>query len=386
VAIQDQSRLPAYVTHDFLASIRAAEETPRDLMRSIVALSVKWVRRLVQALAVMYPLSLLGVTVALRYVGEDWWMSTVGLYLPRLGFALPLPFLAVALRMLRMPRLLWLQMASVILVAFPLMGFVLPSPTPVDRNAPTMRVLSFNVNSGLGGIDQVVGEIDHYAPDVVLLQETGGHEAREAFGRLLGARYPTVEISGQFIVAARYPLSPGSSSSASVPPDPEHARAFQREAFDTPLGRVVFYDVHTVSPRAALYGLRGREGLSREIASGRILRGAGTPLVESNAHLRLSQVQAFSEAAAQEEGSVVIAGDSNLPDLSPVLHRYLSGYEDGFLRAGWGLGYTFPTDKLRPWMRIDRILANGRLRFVRFEVGRTRASDHRCVVADLQRP
>jgi endonuclease/exonuclease/phosphatase (EEP) superfamily protein YafD len=362
-----------------------AEEAPRDLMRSILALLVKCMRRLVQALAVMYPLSLVGVILALRYVGEDWWMTTVGLYLPRLGFALPLPFLAVALRALRMPRLLLLQVASLFFVAFPLMGFVLPLPTPVDRNAPTIRVLSFNVNSGLDGVDHVVGEIDHYSPDVVLLQETGGHEAREAFGRLLGARYPTVEISGQFIIAARYPLSSGSSSSVAVPSDPERARAFQREAFDTPLGRVVFYDVHTVSPRAALYGLRGREGLSRELASGRLLRGAGAPLVESNAHLRLMQVQTFSEAAAEEAGPVVLAGDSNLPDLSPILHRYLSGYEDGFLRAGWGLGYTFPTDKLRPWMRIDRILANGRLRFVSFDVGRTRASDHRCVVADLQR-
>jgi endonuclease/exonuclease/phosphatase (EEP) superfamily protein YafD len=248
-----------------------------------------------------------------------------------------------------------------------------------------MRVLSFNVNSGLDGVDHVVGEIDQFSPDVVLLQETGGHEAREAFGRLLGARYPTVEISGQFIVAARYPLSSGSSPSVAASSDPERARAFQREVFDTPLGRVVFYDVHTVSPRAALYGLRGREGLSREITSGRLLRGAGAPLVESNSHLRFAQVQTFSEAAAQEGGPVVLAGDSNLPDLSPILRRYLSGYEDGFLRAGWGLGYTFPTDKLGPWMRIDRILANGHLRFVRFDVGKTQASDHRCVVADLQR-
>jgi endonuclease/exonuclease/phosphatase family metal-dependent hydrolase len=36
-------------------------------------------------------------------------------------------------------------------------------------------------------------------------------------------------------------------------------------------------------------------------------------------------------------------------------------------------------------MRIDRILSSEQLRFVRFEVGASQASDHLCVVADLQR-
>jgi endonuclease/exonuclease/phosphatase (EEP) superfamily protein YafD len=82
---------------------------------------------------------------------------------------------------------------------------------------------------------------------------------------------------------------------------------------------------------------------------------------------------------------VVIAGDTNLPGLSHVLHRYLSRYQDGFAKAGWGFGYTFPTRPRGPWMRIDRIVASDELRFVRFRVGRSLASDHECVVADLQR-
>ena len=80
----------------------------------------------------------------------------------------------------------------------------------------------------------------------------------------------------------------------------------------------------------------------------------------------------------------VIAGDTNLPALSNVFHRYLSGYRDGFPSAGFGFGYTFPSNHV-PWMRIDRILASGELSFVRFQVGRSRASDHLCVVADIAR-
>ena len=85
-----------------------------------------------------------------------------------------------------------------------------------------------------------------------------------------------------------------------------------------------------------------------------------------------------------EKGPVIIAGDTNLPGLSFVFHRSLSGFQDGFTRAGWGFGYTFPTNHV-PWMRIDRVLASDELRFVRFEVGKSLVSDHHCVVADLQR-
>jgi endonuclease/exonuclease/phosphatase family metal-dependent hydrolase len=97
-------------------------------------------------------------------------------------------------------------------------------------------------------------------------------------------------------------------------------------------------------------------------------------------------VQEFAEAAAHEPGPAVIAGDTNLPDLSYILNRYLSAYQDGFAKVGSGFGYTFPTDHgRRPWMRIDRIFANQELRFVRFDIGHSLASDHLCVIADLQR-
>jgi hypothetical protein len=52
--------------------------------------------------------------------------------------------------------------------------------------------------------------------------------------------------------------------------------------------------------------------------------------------------------------------------------------------AGWGFGYTYPYNLFR-WMRIDRIMASDQLRFVGFQRGSSTASDHVCVVADLQR-
>jgi endonuclease/exonuclease/phosphatase (EEP) superfamily protein YafD len=332
-------------------------------------------------LAVAYPVSLVAATLVLRYVGEAWWVSTVGLYLPRIGFALPLPFLALALHLCRMRRLLALQGISGLVLLFPLMGFVLPWPTG-HGDGPTLRVLSFNVNSGLSGPQLVMDQIQHYSPDVVVLQETGENPA---FPPLLKAVYPTVVVSGQYILASRYPLAASDGPAIEPPAEEDRHDGFQRQVLDTPLGRIVLYNVHTFSPRHALFDLRGSSGLSREITSGRLFEGAGAPKIEKNAHRRASQVETFSQAASTETDPVILAGDTNLPGLSPVLHRFLSTYDDGFTRASWGFGYTFPTNKWRPWMRIDRIMTNAPLRFVRFEVGdMLAASDHRCVVADLQ--
>jgi vancomycin resistance protein VanJ len=342
----------------------------------------RWLPRIVRALAVAYPVSLVAVALLFRYVGEGWWMTTVALYLPRIGFALPLPFIAAGLSAYRMRRLLWLQAASALLVVFPLMGFVLSWPVSADDKAPTMRVLSMNVDSGRRGAAEVVAEIDRYSPDVVLLQELGDNDA---FGPLLRTHYPTVHVSGQFLLATRYGLS-----SVIEPPKlpyitENRSPRFIEYLLDTPLGSVHVYNVHPISPREALSAVRGDEGLKREIGTGRIFEGAAAPLVEHNAGLRTLQVQTIWESALHETRPVVIAGDTNLPGLSRTLARtWASGLQDGFSRAGWGFGYTFPTNKLRPWMRIDRIFASDHLRFVGFQVSPSRVSDHRGVVADLQ--
>ncbi|MGH7296704.1 MAG: endonuclease/exonuclease/phosphatase family protein [Polyangiaceae bacterium] len=334
-----------------------------------------------RAAGAAYPLTLVALWIALRYVGEGWWVSTAGLYLPRFVFGLPLPVLALALWRLRMRRLLVAQTASVLLVVFSLMGLVMPWPTSRDPVAPSMRVLSLNVDSGRAGPATIVDAVTRYAPDVVLLQETGGNDQLAA---ALGARYPTVDSSGQFVLATRFALL------RKIEPDKLlyggilHHPRFVEYLLATNLGPVTFYSVHPASPREGLQSLRG-EGLRREIRSGRLIEGSRAHLLEANAGLRTLQVETFARAAMQEAGPVVIAGDTNLPELSPLLRRSLGGFDDAFTSAGWGFGYTFPSNRWLPWMRIDRILARGGLRFTHFEIGRPVVSDHHFILADLQR-
>lgn len=337
----------------------------------------RWIRAS-KVLAAVYPLALLATVLALRAIGERWWVTTVALYLPRIVLAVPLLIVLGALLALRLRRWLWTQLPSVLLLAFPLMGLVLPWPHG-SAGAPGVRLLSYNVNSGLGGVDGVVEQIDRFSPDVVLLQETGHNEG---FEPLLRARYATVSVVDQFVLAARYPLS------AMTGPDriafEGHARSprFLRYVLETPRGPLVVYNVHPVSPREDFAALRGRNGFLREVLSGRVFAGASAPRIQANSELRALQVAAFTDAARHESGPVVVAGDTNLPGLSPVLAQSTSGFVDAFAQAGWGVGYTYPNNRL-PWMRIDRVLGSGGVRFSNFSVGDSKASDHLCVVADV---
>jgi endonuclease/exonuclease/phosphatase (EEP) superfamily protein YafD len=333
----------------------------------------------VAALAILYPVALVVAWVLLRFVGERWWLTGVTLYLPMIGFGAPLPFLVALLWFVKRPRLLWTQAVAAAILVFGLMGFVLPTPRFGAPSTPAMRVLSYNIDSAHAGVDRIMAEIDRYAPDVAVLVELGDTRGIES---LLKERYPNVVVGGQFALGTRYPVVSTR--------EPDHLPYYGRlrspryleHVLETPLGRVALYVVHPLSPRDDLGAMRGRQGLTKEILSGRVLHPPGAEIIQINSGLRTAQVRAFAAEAGAETLPVIIAGDTNLPSLSNVFAANLSGYRDGFREAGWGFGYTFPA-KRWAWMRIDRILVSEHFRFLRFIVGDSHASDHRSVVADI---
>jgi endonuclease/exonuclease/phosphatase (EEP) superfamily protein YafD len=353
-----------------------------------------WRERIAAGLACGYFAAVAGLALGMRFVGERWWVTGVALYLPRALYAAPFPIVAVSALALRRRPFYWAPTLAALLLLVPLTGFVPPQLTVRASGAPTLRLLSYNVDSAKDRAGDVIAEIDRYSADVVLLQEMGSDSITGA----LRERYPNVNTLGQFLIASRYPIL-----STKDPDKLDYLGRFRslryvQQVLDTPIGRLAIYNVHPISPREAFYEIRG--GGSRRYF---LLRGIFAALFssqananfEANSGLRTLQVRSFAESARQETDPVIIAGDTNLPGLSWIFGRYLSDYDDGFSVAGSGFGYTFPatgerdrTTRMfggRPWMRIDRVLASHGLRFLRFEVGTSTASDHRCVVADLQR-
>jgi endonuclease/exonuclease/phosphatase (EEP) superfamily protein YafD len=311
--------------------------------------------------SLIYPAALLALIALFRLVGERWWPVCFLLYLPRAPLGLPLIFFGWRLWR-RGPRWLLLgQAVALLLWAFPLMGFILPG-RPRPGVGPALRVLSYNVDHAYAGPELVVAEIARFAPDVVLLQKLNANTA--PVESLLRARFATVEVSGTgFLLATRFPVR-----SRLLPPVPEPGGGddprFARWTLDTPLGPVAFYDVHPTSPRLGL-------------------RRSDVRLVGEQVALRERQLRAVVALARSETVSTVIAGDTNLPGLSPLLELF-APFDDAFARLGWGLGYTYPRRPF-PFLRIDRVFTSAALAASRIQRGDAAASYHHCVVVDLQR-
>lgn len=334
-------------------------------------------RRLVPILAVLYPVSLLGLIVALRFVGERFWATSVALYLPRLAFALPLPFLAYALFRLQLRRLLWTQVVALILLPL-LMGFTL-SFAKQPEGAPTLRVLSFNITYCDFGTERVAQAISERHADIVLLQEAGGQPDLKA---ALASTYPVVTEHEEFVLASRFPLLDVEVPNPIRWYRSRHSPRFVRYVLDTPLGELAVYNVHPISPRGAVIAVRQRSRW-RSVFSALRLFGRAAHAVEGNSEFRELQLATVSKRVRAETLPFIVAGDTNSPELSPALAATFGEYRDGFREAGFGFGYTFPA--ALPWLRLDRIFSSHELKFSSFEVGCDKASDHLCVVAELYR-
>ena len=338
------------------------------------------VRRLIAAASWLCAAVVLFYWLALRFVGESWWLTTVALYLPQVVLLLPIILLAIALAFVGPRRLLLLQAAAAWVVLFPIMGLTLSGPTRATPGLPRLRVLSFNTDSGARSIPAMVAEIQATRPDVVLLQEsaTGVNDAVAAALPL----YQTL-TSTQFFVASRYPIvdvfDPPKVTLGGV----ARSSRVVRVTLDTSLSRLDVYNVHPISPRDALDSVHG-DGLVVGLRTGAIFEG-DRRVITSNTALRRAQLELIASLAAASPNPVLIAGDTNLPGPSRILADTLGGWQDGFATVGRGFGYTFPVGRRGAWMRIDRILAGPELRFLEFGVGNGRGSDHHCVWADLER-
>ncbi|HVT06604.1 MAG TPA: endonuclease/exonuclease/phosphatase family protein [Polyangia bacterium] len=337
-------------------------------------------RRLLRVAAIGYPLSLLAVLVSLRWIGERWWVTTTALYLPRWPFAAPLPVLVVALVVAGPRRLLLTQVAALLLL-IPLLGFTVSffrHPGVGDR----LRVFSLNVNGTACSPDELADAVTGLQADVAVFQE-----AHDELSAALAAKLPGyhVQASGQFVLASRYPILEMVEPPKILYRGLLRSPRFVRFRLRGPQGPFLVYVVHPPSPREGLSELYG-DGLRTEIQTGRILSNTrALNIITAVAGLRAAQMCNAADDASAATEPVVIAGDTNLPGASWAFAHCLGRFQDGFAKVGNGLGYTFPsTKRRRPWMRIDRVLADDHFRFLHFEVAPAMSSDHRGVIADLE--
>lgn len=337
------------------------------------------IARLIAAGTLAYLFSLLAVLLELWFVGETSWLGLTLLYFPHALLATPLMVLAPASLICGRRRLLWIHALCGVLVLFPLMGLRFPVRRPAKPPVASIRLLSYNVWFGARGTDAIRREVEDAQADIVLLQATNTALQKIIQGRQFDGWHSNK--TSQFAVASRFPIL-----AIEVPEDlfTDSGPPFVHYTIESNMGRLEVYNVHPISPRRGMESVIGKRHL-RVFPS-----EAGVRAIRLNTELREKQVRGLAWSAARAGHLVVIAGDTNLPDLSLFRRRYLGSYKDAFLEAGYGFGYTYPTVTPFAWMRIDRILAGPGMRFLRVATGGSEGSDHRPVVADLaleeQRP
>lgn len=122
-----------------------------------------------------------------------------------------------------------------------------PVAPPLDDAAPSLRVLSFNVNYGVASDPRNVAAVAHANADLVLLQETTP-EAELSYREAFTATYPHVLFqdccgAGGLGVMSKYPIVEHDY----LPPTEGWFPAW-RVVLDTPLGHVQALDVHLRPP------------------------------------------------------------------------------------------------------------------------------------------
>ncbi|MFT3956247.1 MAG: endonuclease/exonuclease/phosphatase family protein [Piscinibacter sp.] len=328
----------------------------------------------VKTVSALCVLAVLLVWLAFVAGTESTWWIELARYLPYPAYLAPaLLALVLSLRLSWRWRLAALGATLVVLVA--VMDLQLHHDG--DEGHAPLRVMSFNIKAYLaddkpGGYARIAWEIALHDPDVLALQDAGLANRPEdlpaPFKAALGERQ--VHISGQYLVASRHPMRDCRSGDISFPGEGHHY------VLCTITAHGVEFDLanaHLLSPREGLNATRHE-------------RLGGLDEWQENFAMRSIQSHRLAQDLTAHPRPLVLAGDLNAPDSSPVLARLRdAGLRDSFASAGFGYGYSFG-HSLRTrfsFLRIDHVMVSAQIGVNQCFVGGSQASAHRPVIADL---
>ena len=330
-------------------------------------------RRVLAALVVAGLALATALALAFSFGGESMWWLEIARYVPFPAYLLP-ALLLVACAWPLGWRWRLVSLATPAIVATAVMGLSLGSP---DQGGGRLRFMTYNVKAYLarkepGGYARLAWEIASHDADVVVMQDAQPMAADPQLPVPIQAALKGRQVyrQGQYVVASRYPLTdcaPGNMSFDGGENDFAHC-TLRVDGRDIDL-----FTAHLISPRSGLNAARGRIG-------------GGLREWQDNFEDRMAQSIQLAAAVARATRPVIVAGDLNADERSPVVRRLLAtGLRDAYSSASVGYGYTLG-HALRPgfsFLRIDHVLVSRDIGVLDCAPGGREASEHRPVVADL---
>lgn len=323
--------------------------------------------RAVVLLSLAYLAAVAALMLAQRYVGERFWFVTWVTYAPQYGALAPALLLFLWSLIARNRRALLLNVASLGIVFFGLMGYRWHyDPGYVSDS---VRIMTYNIHYLDGGIEPVARTIAAQKADVVVLQEVNPRPGETHPMELLQKRLPqyTFRWHGELAVGSRYPI-----------------RFVQARTTwpNTPQRPAMRADIEIMGRRIHLLAAHLAVAIDDDLIRGRWR--AIPAYTRHSTMVRSKQMQGLLAWAEEISGPVIIAGDFNTPPRGRIYGWIARRYTDAFAVAGTGLGYTFRSDL--PMLRIDYIFAGDGVTPGRAWVPNSRASDHKPLVAEMQIP
>lgn len=340
---------------------------------------LRWSARLLIGLVALVAV---GLALAYRFNTTPVWWIELARYAPYPVYLVPaLGALVMSIWAGWLGRLT--AVAALALILTEVMGLAtaadqVPHPEDAGRT-PTIRLMTYNIKTyravhAQDGYARLAEEISSHRPDVVVMQDASdaqGGPPQPLFELL--PQYQYRFAAGQYALASRYPLQGCRLADLSFPgkkSDYVHC-LLQVEGSEVDL-----IDVHLLTPRKGLNAAR-HDQLD------------GVEDWQSNFSYRHMQARILVDGLLRLRRPVIVAGDLNAPEHSPVVRALLdTGLVDAYSAAGTGYGYTIG-HAMQPhisFLRIDHILVTPMIGVSHAFVGGKEASEHRPVIADLVLP
>jgi endonuclease/exonuclease/phosphatase (EEP) superfamily protein YafD len=326
---------------------------------------------------VWFVMGLYGAIVAawlvLKTLGTAAWppVELVSNLLPLL--LLPVLVLFPVCVLFRRWRLAIITAPAMLIFLFGYGGMFVPRSVQAAPQVSDFHVLTYNLHAEPVRLQPMLDVIRNAKADIVALQELSPQMAAALAAQLKGAYpYQALHIDddspllGQGVLS-RYPIVEDDYWQISL--------GHQRVKIDRNGTALVLYNVHPVHPFLLHDGY----------------------LFNMQPHR--TEVDEILRRAAQDTGTVIIAGDFNMTDQADDYRRLAQQYRDAYRAVGWGLGLTFPDCSYactvpvnsallklvgRPLARIDFIFHSDDLRPLSARVWPTSGgSDHRPVLVEF---
>lgn len=368
-------------TDSFRARLQRAARAGRDSGNA----SGRWLRGCRWALAfasVAYLAALIVGLLLIQWVGERYWLFSLLLLLPPLGWLLPLAALSPLCLIVR-PRLCLLHLLGAAYVLFVFM------PLHWSFSArPEGEVLTIlSNNTGDRRTRTLFPLVEEVRPDIIALQDASASQGR-ALARVRGEPLMQVVQHAHFVLVSRFPIvRSGLIEDVHYRGDP--VAAWFELDFDGET--IVVYNVHLPTPRHDLERLRGHGLLAELPHRGAIYSGSVRQDFRDSLRERVQVAEDLANLLAGETRPHLAAGDFNAAAQGHVRRLFTAQLTDAFAERGKGYGFTLPGVSLNPlsffgpWLRLDYIFAGASFKTLDCRVEGRQPAQHRALVARFER-